>query len=148
MNITADVINDLLPSYFSGDASPDTRTLVEDYFRRNPGFERQARHAMQSLQGLGQAATESPDERDEKTALQRAKGLLRRQKILLALASTFTLNVLTLGFSFEIGGGHVRVHWLTLPGQREAIAIIFLLAVVSWVFYFRVSRRVRTRVLG
>jgi preprotein translocase subunit YajC len=40
------------------------------------------------------------------------------------------------------------MHWLTLPGQREVVVVILLLAIVSWIFYFRVSRRVRTRVLG
>jgi len=148
MNITADVINDLLPAYLSGEASPDTCAVVEDYFRQNPDFERQARHAMRALRGLGQADVAALDQQVEKTTLQRAKSLLRRQKILLALASTFTLNVLTLGFSFEIGGGHIRMHWLTLPGQREVVVVILLLAIVSWIFYFRVSRRVRTRVLG
>ena len=77
MNITADVINDLLPQYFSGDASVDTCQLVENYFQQNPEFERRARHAMRSLQGLGQVAVALPDERAEKTALQRAKRMLR-----------------------------------------------------------------------
>ena len=38
MNVTRDVIYDLLPGYFSGDISPDTRTLVEEFLRQDPEF--------------------------------------------------------------------------------------------------------------
>jgi hypothetical protein len=31
MNVTRDVIYDLLPGYFSGDLSPDTRALVDEF---------------------------------------------------------------------------------------------------------------------
>ena len=40
MNVTRDVIYDLLPGYFSGDISPDTRTLVEEFLRQDPEFSR------------------------------------------------------------------------------------------------------------
>ena len=37
MKLEREVIIDLLPAYFSGEASAATRTLVEDYFPREPG---------------------------------------------------------------------------------------------------------------
>jgi hypothetical protein len=37
MKVTREVIYDLLPSYFAGDASDDTRALVEAYFETDPG---------------------------------------------------------------------------------------------------------------
>ena len=40
MNITREVVTDLLPIYFAGEASGDTKVLVEDYFRQDPDFER------------------------------------------------------------------------------------------------------------
>ena len=43
MTVTRDVIYDLLPGYFSGDASPDTRALVEAFFLTDPEFGRMAR---------------------------------------------------------------------------------------------------------
>ena len=43
VEVTRDVIIDLLPAYFSGEASDDTRRLVEDYFERDPEFARMAR---------------------------------------------------------------------------------------------------------
>ena len=43
MNVTRQVVTDLLPIYLSGEASGDTKALVEDYFRQDPDFERIAR---------------------------------------------------------------------------------------------------------
>lgn len=148
MKVTRDVVDDLLSVYFSGEASADTRKLVEEYFRQNPAFEIEARRAAEVLQELSHIGTAPPDSRIEKTALNRAKRLLRRQAILLAFSSTFTLNAISLGFSFEIGKGYTRIHWLTLPGQRHAVVFVLLIAVAFWIFYFLTRRRVRARVLG
>jgi hypothetical protein len=41
--ISREVIIDLLPAYFSGEASEHTRKLVEDYFASNPDFESMSR---------------------------------------------------------------------------------------------------------
>ena len=47
---------DLLPIYFSDEASADTKVLVEDYFRQDPDFERIARSASKPLEALRAAA--------------------------------------------------------------------------------------------
>ncbi len=52
MNVTRNVVTDLLPVYFSGEASDDTKLLVEDYFREDPDFERIARRAATPLATL------------------------------------------------------------------------------------------------
>ncbi|HET9408221.1 MAG TPA: hypothetical protein VFO39_13355 [Candidatus Sulfotelmatobacter sp.] len=148
MNVTRDVINDLLPAYFSGEACADTRRLVEDYFRQDVEFEKEARNAAAALESFGHLEAGQPDPRIESLALRRAKRLLRIRMILAALASTFSLNAISLGFSFEVANGRTRVHWLTLPGQKEAILIVIALAVITWACYFRVRHRIRTRILG
>ena len=38
MNISPDVISDLLPLYLAGEASAGTRALLEEYLREHPGF--------------------------------------------------------------------------------------------------------------
>jgi anti-sigma factor RsiW len=49
MNITPDVITDLLPIYLAGEASPGTRALLEEYLRDNPAFAKEVReHAERS----------------------------------------------------------------------------------------------------
>ena len=42
-NITGDVTTDLWPLYTSGEASPDTRKLVEDFLSKDPEFARTLR---------------------------------------------------------------------------------------------------------
>jgi hypothetical protein len=148
MNVSRDVINDLLALYFSGEASLDTRDLIEAYFRENPAFAQEARRAAEALQSLGMTEEWRPDTRLETKALKRAKKLLRVQSILFAIACTFTLNALSLGFSFEIGQGHVRAHWLAIPGQREVVLVLMFFAAAAWLSYVYVRRRVKTRVLG
>ena len=63
MNITRDVINDLLPVYLAGDASADTRALLEDYLRRDPALaadvRAQAEKSAALLSSLG--AAPAPD---------------------------------------------------------------------------------------
>lgn len=147
MNVTRDVINDLVPIYLSGEASADTRALIEEYFAQHPAFARETQRAAEALQALPDAVPVHLDSRIEKTALQGAKKLLRIQMILFALASTFSLNALSLCFSFEIANGHTRIHWLALPGQLQVVLGILLLAVVTWSLYFLARHRVRARVL-
>ena len=63
MKVTRDVIYDLLPSYFAGDASDDTRALVEAYFDTDPEFARMASR-FQSLLGEHQRSTASASDRE------------------------------------------------------------------------------------
>lgn len=148
MNVSRDVISDLLALYFSGEASPDTCRLIEEYFRKNPAYAQEARRAAEALQTLGMMEELRPDTQLERKALKRAKKLLRVQSILLAVACTLTLNALSLGFSFEFGNGHMRAHWLAIPGQREVVLVLMLLAASTWFSYAFVRRRIKIRILG
>ena len=69
MNITRNIINDLLPIYFSGEGSEDTRNLVDEYFRQDPAFEREARKSTETLQALAEMGTIQADSSIEKAAL-------------------------------------------------------------------------------
>jgi predicted anti-sigma-YlaC factor YlaD len=85
MNVTRDVITDLLPVYFSGEASEDTKRLMEEYFRENPEFERIARKAVMPLEKLLRTAAILPEAEREIHELQRAReevqrGLTRKWK--------------------------------------------------------------------
>jgi anti-sigma factor RsiW len=63
MKVTRDVIYDLLPSYFAGDASDDTRTLVDAYFETDPECARMASR-FQSLLAERQRPTASAAARE------------------------------------------------------------------------------------
>jgi hypothetical protein len=77
MNLTRDVMTDLLPVYFSGEASEDTKRLMEEYFRANPEFERVARKAVTPLEKLLGTAPILPEAEREKRDLQRAREEVR-----------------------------------------------------------------------
>jgi hypothetical protein len=78
MNVTRNVITDLLPVYFSGEASDDTKLLVEDYFREDPDFERIARRAATQLETLRTTATVPLGAEKEKRDLQLARDAVTR----------------------------------------------------------------------
>ena len=148
MTITRDIVRDLLPIYWSGEASADTRAAVEAYIAQDLAFAREASREAQALQHLEPMPADGPDAGTRLAALERTKRVLRAQRILFALASTFTLNVVSLGFSFQVDEGSVRVRWLALPGQGLVLTVVALAAIVLWVLYARVHRRVATRIFG
>jgi anti-sigma factor RsiW len=148
MTIAKDIIRDLLPAYWSGEASAATRAAIEASFAQDPAFAEEARRSAEALVQLPLVRTDNPDAAIELSALRRARRVLRTQRLLFALASTLTLNAVSLGFSFEVGNGHVRVHWLTLPGQAAVVGAVLVVAIALWALYARTTRRVRTRVLG
>ena len=147
MNVTRNVIRDLLPAYFAGDASDDTRHFVEEYFRQDPEFERTAREGAKHLEELAHIVPLSPDLAQEKSALKRVRQIIRHQRRLFALALTLTLNAILIGFSFEITSGEkgvsTRVHWLVLPFQRDLVFGLGAVAAVLWAVYFILAVRSR-----
>ena len=91
MNITRDVMSDMLPVYFSGEASEDTKRLMEEYFQQNPDFERIARGAITPLEELRSAAPVLPEAEREKRDLEWIREELFRRRMAFALALLFTL---------------------------------------------------------
>jgi hypothetical protein len=103
MNITQEVVTDLLPVYFSGEASSDTKSLVEEYFRENPDFERMARSAGAPLETLRAASPVAAGAEKEKRDMERARCSLDRRKWLFGLSLFLTLSPL----SFYFTHGHL-----------------------------------------
>ena len=129
MKIDREVIIDLLPVYFSGDASEATKTLVQEYFRENPEEERLARHANRPLEAMKVDAA-SGDSENEKAALKRARDQVRyRQQmsvlILISIAySVFSAGLIIAGyFSYSVMHGN-------------AIAIGFAFAACALAMWF------------
>jgi hypothetical protein len=90
MNVTRDVMTDLLPVYFSGEASEDTKQLVEIYFRENPDFERIERGAAIPLEQLRGTAPVRAEAEREKCDLQWARKEFFRRRMFFAMALFFT----------------------------------------------------------
>jgi hypothetical protein len=129
MNVTQEVVTDLLPIYFSGEASEDTKALVEDYFRQDPDFERIARSAATPLETLRAAAPIAADSEKEKRDLERVLWGLRRRKWLFGVSLFLTLAPL----SFFTQGQIVSLMVRDAPWHA---AFDWSLAAVLWFLYF------------
>lgn len=147
MTVTREVISDLLAAYFSGEASADTRRLVEDFFRQDPEFERAARASVEAAPDLRRLSAAVPSGNGEKAALERVRAILRRQRLFFAIALTLTANAVLIGFSLTISDGHSEIHWGLFRLQRLISAILLVSSLVFWVLYFLRSRRTRKEIL-
>jgi hypothetical protein len=141
MNVTRNVILDLLPLYVAGEASPDTRALVEEYLQGDPELALEAQSSRLENLAEGAPASPTPDKDSELALLRRTRGLLGWQRRLYAWALTF--SILCLSSVFYIQHGHVRFH-LLLSEYPKALWGCASLAVTFWINYFLIRRRVRT----
>ena len=137
MKLEREVIIDLLPAYFSGEASAATRRLVEEFFRENPDFERSARSAAGPLESL-RVTPPKIDPEKEKLALERARLVTETQTSFFWLGVISTLML----FLFRIQNG--KVIWIVWSGfgSGSGRALLFVaMAVFFWTFYFYARTR-------
>lgn len=90
MKIDREVVIDLLPVYFSGEASQATRDLVEECFREDPDLERIARNANRNVDTVG-VLTQLPDQEKEKETLVRLRNLVRYRNQMLGFSLAYSL---------------------------------------------------------
>ena len=128
MNVTREVVTDLLPIYFAGEASGDTKVLVEDYFRQDPDFERIARNAATPLETLRAARPIAPSAEKEKRDLESVLWGLRRRTWLFGVSLFLTLAPLSFDFTHGLSRMVRDVPWHA--------AFDWSLAAVLWFVYF------------
>lgn len=123
MNVTRDVIYDLLPSYFAGDASDDSRALIEEFFASDPEFGRMA-------QRFGALVAERPS--SAAIEADRAKMVFHRARARVKLRLAGTIWAVASVFPFALAAitgadGHPFRH----PGN--IIGLVFgAMAVATW----------------
>jgi len=140
MNITREVILDLLPVYLSGEASPATRALVEEFLKQDTELAQRIR-----LQWTENFAKVSPSPLPpdlELRSLSRARKLLAFQRWLFALGITFTVISLSSEFSFT--GGHLKEFHFLLRDYPLELGICAALGIACWTAYYFIRRRLRT----
>ncbi|MGD9903695.1 MAG: hypothetical protein AB7U83_09500 [Vicinamibacterales bacterium] len=93
MTVTRDVVYDLLPAYFAGDASADSRALVESFLATDPEFAAMAARFERLLRRGGSAP---PDERTEARTLDRARTAARRRGEFRGLTIAYALAAIAL----------------------------------------------------
>ena len=125
MNITKDIINDLIPLYAANECSADTRALVEEYLQQNP----QQAGDLRRIMNTSVASAEPPGRvLDEVRAFREARRRLRRRTWWMALAIFFSLAPL----SFFSDGGKT---WWMLRDATGSAVVYATLGVVFWSIY-------------
>jgi len=131
--ITRDVITDLLPVYLSGEASADTKALVETFVKSDPEFAQFVGQETRAAFG-GRTASAAPDR--EMIALRRAKRRIQKKTWHLVLAIFFTFT--TFAFSIEPTG--ITWTWEVSPLLTLGLSVV---AALFWIAYFRTNRASR-----
>jgi len=90
MNVTREVITDLLPLYFSGEASADTVAMVDEFFRQDPEFAHLARRMSDVREKLVRDVP-APEAAMEKTALKKTRDMVQARNLWLAFAVAYTV---------------------------------------------------------
>ena len=135
MKITDAVIQDLLPLYLANEASPDTRSLVDEYLRTHP--EMAARAAKVELPDLPRLSMPAQGERD---ALRHTQRMLRGRSFALGFALAFTLLPLSFGNFDERG-----IHMIFWPDHAGFAMVSLVVGALCWFQYFRLDRRLRPK---
>jgi anti-sigma factor RsiW len=130
MNITRNVVKDLVTVYLAGEASADTRSLVEDWLRSDP----ELAALVERARGLELPAVAAPEPTVEKRAFDRTRRRLRGRAILLGAAIYFSTLPLTVTFGSDGFHGLLLEDW---PARIPALVV----AAALWVAYWRMSRR-------
>ena len=135
MKITEEVINDLLPLFFANECSSDTKKFVEEYFQEHPEFEQQSRQKYKDPFAENNVPSLTPTE--EVRALKYTRRWMKVRSFVLAFAIFFSLCP----FSYYHSDNGSAFLFLEHPSE----ALIFVpFAMVFWVIYFGIKRRLRT----
>lgn len=133
MNISRDVVKDLIPVYLAGDASADTQAIVESYLKTDPELANDVKAARGT--SLDLPATPAPTA--EKQALEATRQLLKSRTSTLVVAMIFT--VLPLTFAFR---GTAITFFLIRDAPVIGLAW-WMTAAIMWIWHARIRRRLR-----
>ena len=122
MKITRDVIYDLLPAYFSGDISPDTRALVEEFLEQDPEFRRMMERFRTMFGDPRSGATARIVAGGEKVTFERARSELHKRSELHGYRVAFGIAGIAVLF--------VAIQRLMFVPAVTIIALLFLVVAV------------------
>lgn len=143
MNVTREVILDLLPVYLAGEASPATRTLVEEYLKQDAELAQRIR--VQWADSFAKAVPSALPPDLELRSLRRTRNLLGWQKWLFGFGIFFSAMSLSCEFSFE--GGHFKEFHFLLHDYPVEFGACVVLGLACWIAYFSIRRNLRTRAI-
>ena len=135
MKMTDEVMNDLLTLYLAGEASEDTKALVESHARQNAEFASRV-EAAGALPPIGMPHGGPPSDLELRTLTETRKFILLRT-VFWAGAIFFTL--LPLVFTFDERG----VEFLVLGRHAGLMWSFWSIAVAAWTACYVMHRQVR-----
>jgi hypothetical protein len=140
MNVTREVILDLLPVYLSGEASLATRALVEDYLKQDTELAQRIR--LQWADNFAKAVPSALPPDLELRSLRRTRSLIGWQRWLFGFGIFFAAISLSNQLSFE--DGHITDFHFFLRDYPGDFGICVVLGIACWIAYFSIRRRLRT----
>jgi len=133
MSVTRDVVRDLLTVYLAGEASADTRAVVEEHLARDPVLKAEADAAVKGRISLPPTPPSPPTA--ELEVLAKTRELMKTRTSTLVTAVLFTV----LPFTFTFSGG--RIAFVLIRDEPIIAAAWWATAAVLWVWHFRIRRR-------
>jgi hypothetical protein len=134
MKISRDVIYDLLPGYFAGEASPDTRALIQEYFETDPEFRRMAERFQAILDDARKRDLPDSEAARERATFDRVRSQAKRRQETRAMA---------VGFGLAAVFAAVMAFVTPRPGHANPgfiLAVMFgLIAVVTFISSYFVT---------
>jgi len=140
MNVTREVVLDLLPVYLAGEASPATCALIEEYAKQDAELAESIR--IQRSDNFAKAAPSALGPEQELRSLRRTRSVLGWQRWLFGLAIFFTAMSLSNSFSFE--GWRLKDFHFLLSDYPVEFGICLVLGLACWIGYFSIRRGLRT----
>ncbi len=134
--MTRDVVKDLLPVYLLGEASADTRRVVEAFLDRDDALRRD----VEAARRFSLPATSAPPPTAEKQALDTTRRLLKHRTSTLVVAVFFT--ILPLSFTFDGSG----ITFVLFRDEPVIAAAWWGTAAIMWGWHVWI--RARARVSG
>jgi hypothetical protein len=138
MFVTENVVRDLVPLYFEGEASADSRALVEKWFASDPDFARSARKQSDAVGSLASADGDPVSDESVRKALQRAHRIILIREVSLGLAGALSLFFIAVAAFLALSpAGESR----EASSRIITLIICFLLAAANWAIYFGIRRQ-------
>jgi anti-sigma factor RsiW len=140
VNVTDDVLNDLLTLYLAGEASADTRALIEERARREPAFAAKM-HAAREVDRVAARAIDLPGATPPSDVELRALAQTRHAIFLRTLF--FATGLFCTLLPLAIHGDEQGVRFLILGRHPGIMWAFWSIAAASWTAWYVMNREVR-----
>lgn len=128
MQITRDLIEDLIPIYLSGDASEGSKKVIDQFMKENPNL-----NYLLDVDDIVLPEIHPIKPENEMQTLKKIKALSLVKSLFIGLGLFFSLSIFVFTFSSEDG-----IKWLML-GDNEITMVYASFALICWLVVYFVS---------